>query len=179
VSRLPAIAAVLVLIAAADPACRGSTSGASEPAPSGPAVPAPAEREAPPRLGTLAIFENPDGTRASFRVEIAATPEQRERGLMFRRELEADRGMVFVFPQEEVQTFWMKNTYIPLDMIFLASDGRVVGIVENARPLTLDPRTVEAAAGMVVEIPAFGARRAGIRPGSRARFDPPLPGAGR
>ncbi|MBP7125318.1 DUF192 domain-containing protein [Myxococcota bacterium] len=159
-------------------ACRGATGSGVDPGGSGPIEPGAASREESLPT-TLAIFENPDGKRTSFRVEIASTPDQRERGLMFRRDLPADRGMVFVFPREEHQTFWMKNTYLPLDMIFVASDGLVVGVVENARPLTLDPRTVDGPARMVVEIPAFGARRAGIGPGSRARFDPPLPEARR
>ncbi|HOU55034.1 MAG TPA: DUF192 domain-containing protein [Myxococcota bacterium] len=163
----------LALWAASGNACRGAHGGGVESPDAGTTSQERTQEASLPV--TLAVFENPDGRRVSFRVEVASTPDQRERGLMFRRELGADRGMVFVFPREEPQTFWMKNTYVPLDMIFVASDGQVVGVVENARPLTLDPRTVEGAARMVLEVPAFGARRAGIGPGSRVRFDPPLP----
>lgn len=133
-----------------------------------------------PRLSEVhAVFTAPDGRRTEFTLEVADTPEERARGLMFRTDLAPDRGMVFVFPKEEVQTFYMKNTYIPLDMIFIASDGRVVGVVENARPMTLDIRSVERPSLYVVEVRAFTAAKRGIAPGTAVRFDPPLSPASR
>ncbi len=63
-----------------------------------------------------------------FRVEIAATPEQHALGLMHRRSLKSDYGMLFIFADEEVRSFWMKNTLIPLDMIFINSDRQVVDL---------------------------------------------------
>jgi len=80
------------------------------------------------------------GREITFYVEIADTPAKRELGLQYRRELAADRGMIFLFPREAEQTFWMKNTPIPLDMIFIASDFKIVGIAEEAVPFSLDPR---------------------------------------
>ncbi|MGO9421937.1 DUF192 domain-containing protein [Roseiarcus sp.] len=71
-----------------------------------------------------------------FRVEIAADDASRERGLMNRRFMPADHGMLFEFPQNVPVSFWMKNTYIPLDMIFLSPAGVVTNIVANAEPLS-------------------------------------------
>ncbi len=71
-----------------------------------------------------------------FKVEIAATEATREKGLMYRRFMPADRGMLFEFEHEAPVSFWMKNTYIPLDMIFLARDGAVTRIAADAEPLS-------------------------------------------
>lgn len=124
---------------------------------------------------TRVTFANPDGRTASFPCEVAATPEARTIGLMHRRSLAPGHGMVFVFPFAEPQGFWMKNTYIPLDMVFVGADRVVVGVVENARPLTLDLRQVPGASQYVVELAAFTAREQGITAGTRVAFDPPLP----
>lgn len=72
----------------------------------------------------------------SFQVEIAATDASREKGLMNRRYMPAGRGMLFEFDQDAPVSFWMKNTYIPLDMIFIARNGAVTRIVANAEPLS-------------------------------------------
>ena len=71
-----------------------------------------------------------------FEVEIAQTDEEREKGLMFRRFMPADRGMLFDFKTEEPVSFWMKNTYIPLDMIFVSRAGIVTRIAAGAEPLS-------------------------------------------
>ncbi len=71
-----------------------------------------------------------------FNVEIAESPEDRAEGLMFRKDMATYAGMLFLYPQDQAVTFWMKNTYLPLDMIFIASDGRISQIVKNARPLS-------------------------------------------
>jgi uncharacterized protein len=120
-------------------------------------------------------FESESGARTSFRLEIADTPELRQRGLMFRRSLAPDRGMLFVFPYEAEQAFYMKNTYVPLDMVFVTSDNRVLGVVEDARPLTLDVRGVDGLSRYVIELNAFTAKAKGIGPGTRVTFDPPPP----
>lgn len=73
-----------------------------------------------------------------FKVEVASTPEQRMIGLMGRKSLEKDKGVLFVFERAGRYPFWMKNTLIPLDIIWLNSDGEVVSIKENAQPCDLD-----------------------------------------
>lgn len=111
----------------------------------------------------------------SFTFEVCSNDKERARGLMFRKELAANRGMVFVFPDEREHIFWMKNTYIPLDMLFVAKDLTVVGILENVPPLTETRRSVGKPSTYVVELAGGVAQRAGIKVGDRIRFDSELP----
>jgi uncharacterized membrane protein (UPF0127 family) len=111
-----------------------------------------------------------NGREFTFLVEVADGPAKRELGLMYRRDLPADRGMIFLFPQEAEQTFWMKNTPIPLDMIFIDSQHRIVGIVEQAAPFSLEPRSVGRPSQFVLEINGGLSRRYGIKAGDPVRF---------
>ena len=104
-------------------------------------------------------------------VEIAATPESRTRGLMWRRELAAGKGMLFLFPQEQVQGFWMRNTLIPLDMLFIGSDLHIVGIVSRAEPKTFESRSVGLPSQFVLEVPGGWTEQKGIRKGSAVEFE--------
>jgi uncharacterized membrane protein (UPF0127 family) len=79
--------------------------------------------------------------------------------------------MIFLFPAEAPQTFWMKNTPIPLDMIFIDHDRKIVGIVEQTTPFSLDPRSVGVPSQFVLEINGGLAKRYGIQTGDRVRFD--------
>ncbi|MEI6791317.1 MAG: DUF192 domain-containing protein, partial [Myxococcaceae bacterium] len=81
--------------------------------------------------------------KAVFDIEIVQSQVQLEQGLMFRKSMPLKSGMLFIFPDEQVRYFWMKNTLIPLDMIFLDSKKKIVGIVSNATPETLDLRYVD------------------------------------
>lgn len=114
------------------------------------------------------------------RVEVAITSAQTQRGLMFRRQMDADAGMLFLFARPRQMTFWMHNTYLPLDMIFITSDHRVLGVVENATPETDDPREVPGDSQFVLEVNAGYAREHDITAGTVVRFEhvPPPPGAG-
>jgi uncharacterized membrane protein (UPF0127 family) len=107
-----------------------------------------------------------------FRVEVADTPATRERGLMFRKNLAADRGMLFDFRTVQPVSFWMKNTLIPLDMVFIGADGRIVSIARNASPMSETPI---ASAGPVLDVLELrGGRAAEIEaaPGDRVREGP-------
>jgi uncharacterized membrane protein (UPF0127 family) len=106
-----------------------------------------------------------------FQVEVADSPAKREMGFQYRRELARDRGMIFLFPAESDQTFWMKNTPIPLDMIFISRDLKIVGIVEQATPFSLDSRSVGKPSQYVLEINGGLAKRMGIEAGDAVRFD--------
>ncbi len=138
-------------------------------------APAPVPAPAPALATTKAVFITSKGRQSSFTCEIAQTPSERATGLMHRKTLAPTKGMVFVFPHPEEQMFWMKNTHIPLDMIFISSDGVVVGVVENARPLSLELRGVSTPSQFVVELAAFTAGKHGIKVGTKVGFDPPLP----
>jgi uncharacterized protein len=102
-----------------------------------------------------------------FAVELASTPQEQATGLMFRRELPEGQGMLFDFHREQPTSFWMKNTYIPLDMIFIRGDGRILRIAENTVPLseTLVPSGGPVRA--VLEVIAGTAKKLGIAPGDR------------
>ena len=112
-----------------------------------------------------------DGRNVSFVVEVADTPSKREMGLQYRRDLAADRGMIFLFPAESQQSFWMKNTPLPLDMIFINRERKIVGIVEQTAPFSLDPRSVGAPSQYVLEINGGLAKRHAIKAGDVVRFD--------
>jgi uncharacterized protein len=111
----------------------------------------------------------------SFQVEIAATPEKREVGLMYRRELPPDHGMLFIFPAERINSFWMKNTPIPLDMIFISRERNIVGIVHETVPFSLEGRSVSVPSQYVLEINGGLSRRYGFKAGDAVRFDAVAP----
>lgn len=111
-----------------------------------------------------------DKSRFDVRVELARSDEERARGLMYRRKLGVDDGMLFIFPNETVQAFWMKNTYIPLDMIFIKADGTIAGVVENATPETETPRTIGKPSRYVLEVNGGWAKRNGVKTGDRVEL---------
>lgn len=103
----------------------------------------------------------------AFAVELATNAAERAVGLMYRKELPEGRGMLFDFHDEQPVQFWMHNTYIPLDMIFIAGDGRVVRVAENAKPMSDDLIPSGRPARAVLEVIAGTARKFGIAPGDR------------
>jgi hypothetical protein len=111
-----------------------------------------------------------------FSVEVATTPAQMEQGLMFRRSLAADAGMLFDYRVPSMAMMWMKNTLIPLDMLFVDSQGRIVNIHERAVPGSLDTIGATAPVRAVIELNGGTAARLQIRPGDRVIF--PIFGAG-
>lgn len=115
--------------------------------------------------------------RAAVAVEIADSPAKQQIGLMFRKQLAPEAGMLFVFPAPSRREFWMRNTEIPLDMIFADRQGRVVGIVAGAQPLSETPLGVEADSQYVLEVNGGFCRRRGVKVGDRLQFAdfPPRP----
>ena len=104
-------------------------------------------------------------------VEIARTRREVERGLMYRTSLGAERGMLFSWSDERPRAFWMKNTCVPLDMLFIARDGTIVGVLEEVPVLNEEPRSVHCAAAYVLEVNAGWSRAHRVTPGMKAVID--------
>ena len=118
----------------------------------------------------VVVLEPLGGSPVRVKVELAQTPEQRQRGLMFRKQLAPDAGMLFIFERPQHNVFWMHNTYLPLDMIFIKEDWNVLGVVENATPQTDSPREVPGISAYVLEVNAGFSRQYGIAAGTKARL---------
>lgn len=103
--------------------------------------------------------------RQHFTVELALTPAQQEQGLMYRPHLAADAGMLFVAAQPQIMTFWMHNTLIPLDMLFIAAGGKIVDLHERAMPMSDATIVSHAPAIAVLELNGGTADRLGIKIG--------------
>jgi uncharacterized membrane protein (UPF0127 family) len=115
------------------------------------------------------VVETAAGGRFEFQVEIADDEAARQRGLMYRREMPADHGMLFHFEAEQPLSFWMKNTYLSLDIIFVSAAGQVVNIHHSTTPLSTRSLPSEGPALAALELNAGIARALGIRPGDRIR----------
>lgn len=120
---------------------------------------------------TLAI-ETDDGKRHNFKIYLAVKPEQQRRGLMFVRNLPADAGMLFVYEGSAIHSIWMKNTYIPLDLVFAFDDGKVSTVVHDTQPLSLKSLSSVVPVTYVLELNAGTARRLNINSNSRLIWSP-------
>jgi len=116
----------------------------------------------------LTISQN--GKSHAFRVEMARTMEQQEKGLMFRTAMAPDEGMLFPSDTAEQRSFWMKNTVIPLDIVFIGPDHLISNIAANAVPYSLEPITSAGAAIAVLELNGGRAAQLGIVPGARVSW---------
>jgi uncharacterized membrane protein (UPF0127 family) len=112
------------------------------------------------------------GSAYKFEVEIVTTPETRAQGLMFRKSLAANGGMLFIYPGEQPVSFWMKNTLIPLDMLFVREDGSIAHIAHNAIPHDETPIDSGAAVKAVLEVNGGTANALGIKEGDRVEYQP-------
>ncbi len=129
-------------------------------------------REAPAALESLTIVTDPKGAHRQehhLSVEVMRTDAEREHGLMDRQYLPPGRGMLFRFDREQNVLMWMKNTYIPLDMIFISPRGEVVHIHANAEPLSEDIISSDGPALGVLEVNAGYARKIGLKEGDLVR----------
>ena len=114
--------------------------------------------------------------RFEFQVEMAVSPAQRSQGLMFRESLEEDRGMLFDFGQPQQATMWMRNTYVPLDMLFIDEHGRITQIAADAQPLSDAVIASRERVRAVLELRGGVSAKLGIKPGDRVihpLFDAP------
>jgi uncharacterized membrane protein (UPF0127 family) len=157
IRRLPL--AALALLAAALPGCR---------APESPSSPVAATAESGLELIPLRIRSA--GRSHNFTVEVARTEDQQAQGLMYRQSLAPDRGMLFPFSPPRPASFWMKNTFIPLDMIFIRADGSIARIADNTVPRSLDPVQVGEPVVAVLEIAGGRAAELGISEADRVSW---------
>jgi uncharacterized protein len=135
------------------------------------ADPPPMDLATFPRAALEIVQRTPlPARRFHFDVWVADTPARSEQGLMYVRELPADRGMVFLFEPARVVNFWMKNTYIELDLLFIAADGRVAKITSRAAPLRLDLLSSDVPVGAVLELRGGEAGLLGIRVGDQVSW---------
>src|SRR5690606_5282927 len=102
-----------------------------------------------------------------FEIWVAEDDAHRARGLMYVKQLAADAGMLFIYPRSQPIAMWMKNTYLPLDMLFVDEDGRIARVVENTEPLSLDTIASGGPVRAVIELNAGTAARLKIREGAR------------
>ena len=157
----PLVRIVVLLAAALLAGCRaGPASNAAE----------PAARTSPAGLDLVSLVIESGARRHRFTVEVARTPEQQEHGLMERRALAANAGMLFPFDPPRPASFWMRNTLIPLDMIFIRPDGSIARVAANAAPLSETPIAVEEPMTAVLELKGGRAAELGIRAGDRVSW---------
>ena len=114
-----------------------------------------------------------------FQIYLAQSPSQRSRGLMFVRNLPVDWGMLFIYERPRTISMWMKNTFIPLDMVFIDGTGLVVDVIANTKPGSLDSLTPKARAVAVLEINGGLAAELDIGPGTRVHHEAFLPSSSR
>ncbi len=124
--------------------------------------------------GTAAAAESLEFVTATgahrFEIEVARTEREREVGLMYRRSMPRDHGMLFTFPSEQPVSMWMKNTYIPLDMVFVSRKGRVTSVARDAVPMSEKIIPSGPPAFAVIELNAGAARAIGLDVGDQVRY---------
>lgn len=123
------------------------------------------------RPGPRVFISTKQGNEIRVDVEIADSPAKRALGLQYRRALREDQGMLFLFPFASVQTFWMKNTPLSLDLIFIGRDRRIVGIIHEAIPFSTATLSVSDPSQFVLEVKGGLSRRWGIDAGDPVRFE--------
>jgi uncharacterized membrane protein (UPF0127 family) len=166
---LAAAGLMLGTLAACSPG-EGATASAQSPAP--PAATA-AARHPVSGLQVIDLTVDRGSKKLAFRVEVAASPEAQARGLMFRTQLGDNEGMIFPSAVPEPRSFWMKNTPLSLDIIFIGPDGRIANIAANTVPYSLDSVSSKGPASAVLELRAGRAKELGIVPGDKVSYSLP------
>ncbi len=139
-----------------------------------------ADAEPPANVAPADVLRIPvtiatEGGDVTFQSELADSEAERQRGLMYRTSMGAREGMLFLFPTEHQLSFWMRNTYIPLDMVFIKADRTILGIVENATPRTETSRRVPGDSQFVLEVNGGTCAKLGIKAGQSVTFLAPTP----
>lgn len=121
-------------------------------------------------LTVIPLTVTSDTAQHEFQVEVAATDAEQAKGLMFRTELGPTEGMIFPRQPADIASFWMKNTPLPLDIIFVGTDGRILNIAANTVPYSLEPVSAIAITGTVFEIRGGRAEQLGIKAGDLVEY---------
>lgn len=127
----------------------------------------PSFADALPSVERLEVFTSQGSS--IIEVEVAKTPEEQATGLMFRKELSAHKGMLFIYKSSKEVSMWMRNTYIPLDMIFIRHDGVVHRIEKETEPLSEEIISSKGPVSAVLELPSGTADRLGLKAGDRVQ----------
>ena len=146
-----------------------AVAGAAACTPAGGAPPALLDRS-PAGLDQVALTIRSGTHQHRFTVEVARSPKEQEIGLMERQSLAPDRGMIFPYDPPQPAAFWMKNTLIPLDMVFIRADGTIARIAANTVPLSLEPVPAGEPVGAVLEIAGGRSAELGIRAGDTVEW---------
>lgn len=166
---LAGAALILGTLAACSPG-GSATASAQTPAP---VAAAQAARHPVSGLEVIDLTVDRGGKPIAFKVELAASAEAQARGLMFRTALGDNEGMIFPSAAPEVRSFWMKNTPLSLDIIFIGPDGRIVNIAANTVPYSLESVRSSGPASAVLELRAGRAKELGIVPGDKVSWNIP------
>jgi len=134
-------------------------------------APAPPLETTPTALPSPQVIVQTQREEVTVRVELALTPAEQNQGLMYRDRLAPDAGMLFVFPQAGSHPFWMRNTQIPLDILFIGDDRIITGIVRDARPETIEPRGGGFVSRTALEVNSGWVEEYGVRVGDRVRYE--------
>ena len=126
--------------------------------------------QSPSGLEQVPLTITSGGKTHRFTVEVAKTSEEQAMGLMFRTKLAPDRGMIFPFDPPRDASFWMRNTLIPLDMIFVRADGSIANIAANTVPHSEEPVRSDGPVKAVLEIPGGRSAELGIEPGDMVKW---------
>lgn len=165
---LPLLAAGLVL--ACSPGSQAGAASAAADQPDAQSAPTPPERHPVSGLEVIDLSVTTGETRHAFSVELAATQPDQARGLMFRTDIGADEGMLFPSREPMVRSFWMKNTPLSLDIIFIGPDRRIINIAANTTPYSLDSVVSDGPAIAVLELNGGRAAELGIAPGDQVEW---------
>jgi uncharacterized protein len=134
-------------------------------------APAPAAGAGQPqRLAAVPLTIDSRRGRVRYRVEVARTPAEQAVGMMYRRTVPGGTGMLFPMQPVRFASFWMMNTLVPLDLVFIRSDGAISSVIANARPLALDPLRSTEPVAAVLELAGGEAARRGLKPGDHVRW---------
>ena len=120
--------------------------------------------------GTLTFIDSSGNAKAKIDIQIANTDFDRQLGLMFRKSMDENQGMLFIFPQESIQSFWMRNTYISLDMIFVSIDKKIITIHKNTKTLSDQSYSSTGPAKYVIEVDAGFSDKFNVRVGDKVSW---------